>query len=37
MATIFKTDGTTELVEPKNHRYFTLEELKQHIGGGLRP
>lgn len=33
MATLFKPDGTTQSVEPKNGRDFKIEELWDLIGG----
>ena len=34
MASIIKSNGTIEIVEPKNGTDFSLSELKQAIGGG---
>lgn len=33
MATIYKTNGTTEEVFPKNGKNFTLDELTNIVGG----
>jgi hypothetical protein len=33
MAELYKTDGTIRLVEPKNGKCFTLEELHTLVGG----
>lgn len=35
MAKLFKTDGTTQHVEPKNGKTFTLEELQDYVGGDI--
>jgi hypothetical protein len=33
MATIYRANGTTEEVHPKNNRDFSLEELQEIVGG----
>jgi len=33
MATIYKTDGTVEEIQPKNGKGFKLEELQEIVGG----
>lgn len=33
MATLIKTDGTRENIQPKNGRCFELEELQKYVGG----
>jgi hypothetical protein len=35
MAKIFKTDGSILETEPKNGTHFTLEELKEIVGGWI--
>lgn len=33
MATIYKADGTTEEIQPKNGKDFKLDELQEIVGG----
>lgn len=33
MATIYKTDGTVEEIQPKKGKYFKLKELQKIVGG----
>ena len=35
MATLIKTDGTKEVVLPKNNKKFEVEELESFVGGNL--
>ena len=32
-ATLYKTDGTIETIQPKNGETFSLEELQKYVGG----
>ena len=35
MATLFKTDGTSETVVPKKGKAFSLEELQSYVDGNI--
>ena len=32
-ATLYKTDGTIETIQPKNGETFSLAELQKYVGG----
>ena len=34
MAILYKTDGSSQEVHPKNGSDFKLDELRDHVGGG---